>query len=322
MKTLLPYQSFIEQEIQDRRFDALPKELYEPINYMLSLGGKRVRSVLCLMATQMFQDYIAQAINPALALEFFHSFSLMHDDIMDKAPLRRGKLSVYQRSGLNQAILSGDLLLIKSYQFFKNLKSEIFHKVSAEFSEMAVKVCEGQQMDLNLERAQEVQFEQYMEMITYKTAALMGSSLKIGALVGGASEQDTMHLYETGKNIGIAFQIQDDLLDVFGDEGYFGKKRAGDIYHNKKTILYFKALEKADTAQREEILYWYSSDGSMDKIYAVETLFKKLRVKQDVEKELEYHRDKSLKHLAQVSVGDEKKKALRQLIDELIIRAK
>lgn len=278
---------------------------------------------MCLIGVAMFQGDIEKAIQPALALEFFHNSLLIHDDIIDNAPLRRGHATVHKKWGLNRAILSGDTLLIKAYQFFEGLDNETFHKVVCEFSEMAIKVFEGQQMDLNLEQDQTFHFEQYIQMITYKTAALIGTSLKIGAFIGGAGPEDATHLYEVGKNIGIAFQIQDDLLDVFGHTEKFGKKHAGDIYENKKNILYFKAIEKADERQKEELFYWYSfKTDSIDKVYAIEYLFKKLHITEDVKKELEYYRDKSLENLKQVSVPTEKKDILMQFIDETITRTK
>ncbi|XOD67231.1 MAG: polyprenyl synthetase family protein [Flavobacteriales bacterium Tduv] len=315
------YQSLIDQKIKEHHFNGSPTELYDPVNYIISIGGKRVRPALCLIGTSMFQDDLTNAIQPALALEFFHNSLLVHDDIIDKAPLRRGHPTIHEKWGNNSAILSGDTLLVKAYQFFEALESKVFRKVILEFSNMAIKVCEGQQMDVNFEETQEPDFDQYIQMITYKTAILIGSALKIGAFIGRAGEQDATHLYETGKNIGIAFQIQDDLLDVFGDSEKFGKKHAGDIYENKKTILYFKTLEKANEKQKEELLYWYCiKTDNIDKVYAVEYLFKKLCIIEEVKKELKHYRDKSLESLSKVSAPAEKKDILLQFIKDSIIR--
>lgn len=321
MKVFSDYQFLINQKIKECHFNNFPKELYDPINYIMSIGGKRVRPVLCLIGTSMFQDNVVNAIQPALALEFFHNFLLVHDDIIDKAPLRRGYPTIHEKWGNNSAILSGDTLLIKAYQFFEALETKVFRKVILEFSNMAIKVCEGQQMDVNFEKTQKPDFSQYIQMITYKTAVFIGSALKIGAFIGEADEQNATHLYETGKNIGIAFQIQDDMLDIFGDSEKFGKKHAGDVYENKKTILYFKALEKANEKQKKELLYWYGlKTNKIDKVYAVEYLFKELCIIEDVKEELNYYRGKSLETFSKVLAPSEKKDILLQFIKDSIMR--
>ncbi|WP_103327714.1 polyprenyl synthetase family protein [Bacteroidetes bacterium endosymbiont of Geopemphigus sp.] len=321
MKSLSKYQLLIEEYIKKNFFDKMSENIYEPINYVLSMTAKRVRPSLCLLATEIFEGDIYKALKPAVALEFFHNFTLIHDDIMDKAPLRRGNLSVHKKWNETTAILSGDLLLIKAYQLLEGLEPELFYKIVRELSNTGVKVCEGQQMDMSLEENSEAIFQQYIEMIQHKTAALIGSALKTGALLAEACEEDANHLYETGKNIGIAFQIQDDLLDVFGQTERIGKKHAGDIYGNKKTILYFKTLAKAKEREREELFYWYSiRTDNIDKIYAVEQIFKKLHIGEEVKKELIRYRQKSLDCLSKVTGNKEKKQALIEFLDESLIR--
>ena len=321
MKSLSKYQLLIEEYIKKNYFNKTPKNIYKPINYILSMTAKRIRPSLCLLATEIFEGDIYKSLEPSITLEFFHNFTLIHDDIMDQAPLRRGNLSVHKKWNESTAILAGDLLLIKAYQLLEGLEPELFYKIVQELSNTGIKVCEGQQMDISLEENPEVTFHQYIEMIQRKTAVLIGSALKIGALLARANEEDANHLYETGKNIGITFQIQDDLLDVFGESEHIGKKHAGDIYKNKKTILYFKAITKAQEKEREELLYWYSiKTGNIDKIYAVEQIFKKLHIKEEVKKELIQYRQKSLDCLSKVTGNKKKKQILIEFLYESLIR--
>lgn len=321
MNSLSKYQLLIDHYIEKNPFDQAPQSIYEPINYMLSMGGKRTRPALCLLSVEMFEGDLQKALKPAIAFEFFHNFTLIHDDIMDHAPLRRGKSSVHKKWSENAAILSGDLLLIKAYQLLECLDPETFYKVIREFSATGVKVCQGQQMDMNLEESSEPHFQEYIQMITYKTAALIGSSLKVGALLAGADEKQANYLYQAGKNIGIAFQIQDDLLDVFGEARYVGKKHAGDIHTNKKTILYFKALEKAKKVEKQALLYWYGlKTDHAEKIHAVEEIFKKLDVKKEIEKELIHYQEKSLNYLSKVKGNKQSKQLLVDFSKESLTR--
>lgn len=321
MKYFSDYQFFVDKKIKKYYFTDSIVDLYDPVNYILAITGKFIRPVLCLLGTNMFQDNINNAIKPSLALEFFHNFLLIHDDIIDKAPLRRGHPTIHKKWGNNRAILSGDILLIKAYQFFESLNNKIFQKVISEFSDMAIKVCKGQQMDINFTKIKEPSFNEYIQMITYKTGVFMGSSLKIGAFIGEANDKNAKYLYETGKNIGIAFQIQDDLLDVFGDPKKIGKKHAGDIYENKKTILYFKALEKANKKEKRELLDWYNlKTNNIHKIYALKLLFKKLCIIEDIKKEIQVYKYKSLENLSKVSSCIiEKKNILFQFIKKSIL---
>ncbi|MBN3662257.1 MAG: polyprenyl synthetase family protein, partial [Ornithobacterium rhinotracheale] len=256
MTKIAQYQELIQQALTQNSLIKQPEALYEPMEYILQLGGKRLRPTLCLMGCELFGGDINEALKPSLAMEYFHNFTLMHDDIMDDAPIRRGKATVHEKYDINTALLSGDALMIKSYQLFNELKPEVFKKVVTHFSQMAIELCEGQQYDMNFENQKEVSFAEYEKMITGKTGVLTACALKVGAMIAGASEEDANHLYDFGKYLGIAFQLKDDLLDVFGDKDAFGKKHAGDIFENKKTILYIKALEKADERQRDELEYW------------------------------------------------------------------
>lgn len=315
------YLKTTEDALLQYRFNQCPTELYEPINYILSHGGKRLRPVMVLMGNQIFDGNIQQAIKPALAVEFFHNFTLIHDDIMDEAPLRRGKSTIHQLYGINVGILSGDALLIKAYQFFEDLEPAVFKKCIKIFSETGAILCEGQQMDVNFESLPIVTYEQYIEMITAKTGVLSAASLQIGATIAGASESDARFLYEFGKHIGIAFQIMDDYLDVFGDVALFGKKHAGDIYENKKTILYLLALENASEQDREELQYWYSKKtDNVDKIHAVMKIFRNAKIEERVLRLIEENNHLAHQYLERVQVLDEKKNGLKQLADFLLKR--
>jgi len=250
MDFLNKYQQLIAENIEKYQFNGEPFELYEPMNYIIANGGKRLRPVLTLMAAELFGGDMDKALKPALAIEFFHNFTLIHDDIMDEAPLRRNKPTVHTLHGINIGILSGDALLIKSYQFFEDLEDSQFKKCIQLFSETGIKICEGQQMDVNFETNNKVSYDDYIQMITYKTAVLCASALKIGAIIAHAEESDAHAIYEFGRHLGIAFQMMDDYLDVFGSQEQFGKRQAGDIYENKKTILYLLALKNADEVAR------------------------------------------------------------------------
>ncbi len=258
MKFFDQYQDLVSEGIEKYKFTQKPSELYDPINYIISHGGKRLRPMMVMMACDLFGGDMDTAIKPALAIEFFHNFTLIHDDIMDEAPLRRNKPTIHTLHGINTGILSGDALMIKAYQFFEDLEPELFKKCVKIFSETGAVLCEGQQLDINFENMPNVTYRDYMLMITNKTGVLSAASLKIGALIGGASDEQAEYLYNFGLHIGIAFQIMDDYLDVFGKQEQFGKKHAGDIFENKKTILYLIALKFANEEERRELNFWYS----------------------------------------------------------------
>lgn len=320
MKYLNQYVDTFQEALKENEFTDDPMALYEPINYILNLGGKRLRPIITLMTCDLFGGDTQQAIKPSLAIEYFHNFSLMHDDIMDKAPLRRGKVTVHEKYNVDSAILSGDALLIKAYQYFEDLPAEKFKEVISLFSQAAITVCEGQQYDMNFESQMEVSEEEYMKMIFYKTGSLTATSFKIGAIIANASEEDANYIYEFGKNLGIAFQLKDDLLDVYGDVEKVGKKHAGDIFENKKTILFIKALEKASEEQAAELIYWYKlNTENIDKVYSVESIFKQLRVDHLVEDEIMKYSKLARQALDKVE-GIENKEVLYSFCRDLIGR--
>lgn len=321
MDFLNAYLSEIEQAIGIQKFSNEPQNLYEPINYILNLGGKRLRPVMLLMANDLFKGNKEQAIPLALAIEFFHNFTLMHDDVMDNAPLRRGKPTVHTRYNLNAAILSGDALLVKAYQYFEHLPPTLFKRCVQIFSQTAITLCEGQQMDIDFEEAKSVSYDDYIRMISYKTGVLGGAAFQIGALVAGATEEQAELLYDFGLNLGIAFQIKDDYLDVFGDDEKFGKKKAGDIIENKKTILYVLAMQHADEETRKELTFWYSiKSENVDKVYAVEKIFRKIKVNELTLDAIQKYNQEGLKKLDALNVDDEMKKPFRELAEYLLVR--
>jgi len=312
------------QEIIHQRIDELnvlkkPVELYEPIRYTLNLGGKRLRPVLCLMAGNMFSARIENAIDPAVGIEIFHNFTLLHDDIMDQAPIRRGKPTVYKKWNINTAILSGDTMMAVAYDFLMKAPEKVRSEVLLVFNKTAVEVCEGQQYDMNFETQSNVSIPDYIEMIRLKTAVLLAASLKIGARIGGAGKKDAEALYRFGENLGIAFQLQDDLLDIFSDEKQFGKIKGGDILANKKTFLFLKALELATGKERVELMQYFSPEmkDQTDKIKGVLGIYELLNVRQQTENEIETYYHKALNYIEMVSVDASRKVALRSIAEQL-----
>ena len=302
MKSLEELQLIFEKELAKINYPETPKELYQPIDYMLGLGGKRMRPILVLMAHQLFDKNVDAAISPALAIEIFHNFTLLHDDIMDKAPLRRGHLTVHEKWGNNTAILSGDTMLVQSYQLMGALNKDIVKEVLSVFSNTAIKVCEGQQWDINFEVQSNVSISDYLRMIEYKTAVLLAGALQIGGITGGASVKEQHHLYEFGRNMGIAFQLKDDLLDVFGDPEDFGKQPGGDIMKNKKTYLYLKALELANKNQHADLLTYFSmTEGDNSKVKAVKSIFSALDIDSLTSELMRGYHKKALQHLNEIN---------------------
>jgi geranylgeranyl diphosphate synthase type II len=322
MKTYKELYTLVEQQIQALSYTKEPKELYEPIGYMLSLGGKRLRPVLVLMAADLFEKEVSKAIHAALAVEVFHNFTLVHDDIMDNADIRRGKATVHKKWNQTVAILSGDLMMIKAMDFLCETETSHLKKLIAVFTKAAAEVCEGQQLDMNFEQRNDVSVEEYIEMITLKTAVLLGASLHLGAVISEASEKDEQHIYEFGKNIGIAFQIQDDILDSFGEGEKVGKKIGGDIVSNKKTLLYLKACELADASVKTDLqkLYQTSATNQEAKIAAVLKLFSELNVLSEAEKLKEKYLADAFHHLDLIQVGKEEKEILRTTAIDLMQR--
>ncbi|QIG89099.1 polyprenyl synthetase family protein [Chryseobacterium sp. POL2] len=323
MNFLDKYQNIVSEAVENYRFNDQPGELYAPMNYIMAHGGKRMRPIMVLMACELFDGNLDDAIKPALAIEFFHNFTLIHDDIMDEAPLRRNKATIHTLYGLNVGILSGDNLLFKAYQFFLDLEPILFKKCLKIFTDTGIVICEGQQYDVNFESMSNVSHDDYIKMITYKTGSLSAASLQIGALIAGASDEDAESIYNFGKHIGIAFQIMDDYLDVYGDQEAVGKKHAGDIYENKKTILYLTALEHANDEERAELDYWYSKKtDNVDKIYGVEKIFRRTKVEEKVLRLVHQHSETALEYLDKIKVAPEKKQALLELAEYLLKREK
>jgi len=259
MKAIKTYQEQFLEFLNDYNTEREPKNLYQPIEYILNLGGKRLRPVLTLMTTACFGGEVSRAMDAALAVEVFHNFSLIHDDIMDAAPLRRGQETVHEKWDLNTGILSGDAMLIRAYQLFENYPPETFRELAKLFSKTALEVCEGQQHDIDFETRLEVSIPEYLKMIEYKTAVLVGAAMKMGAIVANAAIEDQNRCYEFGKNLGIAFQLQDDYLDAFGNPETFGKQVGGDILENKKTYLFLKAIENGTPEVRAELIQLFQN---------------------------------------------------------------
>ena len=297
-----------------------PQNLYEPIDYILQLGGKRLRPVLTLIAADLFGGDYRKALPAAAAVEVFHNFSLVHDDIMDNASLRRGKATVHQKWNSNIAILSGDAMLICAYRLLESYPAETFAALAKLFSKTALEVCEGQQWDMDFETQAQVSIPQYLQMIRYKTAVLVGAALQMGAIIAGASIENQRLIYDFGVTIGLAFQLQDDYLDAFGDEA-FGKKIGGDILENKKTILYLKALDLADEAQRNTLIAQYTTSGENDaKIAIVTQLFRQTGAAEAVRDEIARTTDEALNLLEHITISDENRAYLKQFALELMNR--
>lgn len=314
--------SFFEDRLEQEKFSRDPEELYSPINYTLALGGKRIRPVLTLMACDMFGGDIEKALPQAIAIEMFHNFTLIHDDIMDNAPIRRGKPTVYKKWSPNIAILSGDTLFAYAYQYAQKADKEVLSNVLSVFNQTAIEVCEGQQYDLNYETRNDVSVEEYINMIKLKTAVLFGASLKIGAIIGGADSLEADKLYNFALSIGLGFQLKDDLLDTFGDETLFGKKPGGDILSNKKTFLYLKALELADVKTKERLISLYNSnnENEEEKINSVKTIFTNLNIEEITEREIDRYFDTANIDLNSLSVSIDIKAELYSLADRMIHR--
>lgn len=322
MKTYEELLEIINTELSTFNIDSKPVELYEPTNYILALGGKRIRPALTLMGCQIFNSDISQAVKPALAMEVFHNFTLMHDDIMDHAPLRRGMETVHTKWDINTAILSGDIMLVKAYDLLMDVDDSKLRRVLEVFNKTAARVCEGQQYDMNYENQKKVRLNDYMYMITLKTAVLLGGSLQIGAIIGGADEKDSNALYDFGKNIGIGFQLMDDILDVYGDPEKFGKQEGGDIIANKKTYLLIKALENAEGDTKKELKHWLKAKtfDKKEKVKAVKRIYKQLGVKKAALAEMENYFNLAEKSLLSVSSSFESKVVLTKLAENLKVR--
>lgn len=312
----------INSHIAESQFTRTPQGLYAPVTYVLSMGGKRIRPVLMLMAYNLYREDITRILNPATGIEVYHNYTLLHDDLMDRADRRRGKETVHKVWNDNAAILSGDAMLVLAYQFMAQCPVEYLKEVMDIFSLTALEICEGQQLDMEFEHRKDVKEEEYLEMIRLKTSVLLAASLKIGALLGGASPEDAERLYDFGMNLGVAFQLKDDLLDVYGDAAVFGKNIGGDILCNKKTYMLIKAFEHADERQRRELDAWVDADSfePAEKIAAVTGLYNQIGVRELCEKKMVEYCERAMRSLAAVAVSDDNKKELMELMSVLMLR--
>lgn len=300
-------------------FPKQPSTLYEPNNYFLSIGGKRIRPVMCLMGNELFDEINVDAYHVATAIELFHNFTLIHDDIMDAAPLRRGMETVHKKYGDNTALLSGDVMLIRCYDYINKINTNYLHHILSVFNKTARQVCEGQQLDMDFEKQETVSLDEYINMISLKTSVLIAASLQMGAIIGGASEGNCNHLYEFGRNLGIAFQIQDDYLDAFGDPEKFGKDVGGDIRQNKKTFLLLHALEVASTEQKAELKQLMENNPT-DKVEKILAIFKACNVDEWAKELKEKYVQTAYKHLDDIAVTSTRKKPMLELAEFLVQR--
>ena len=312
----------INSHIADLKFTRTPQGLFDPVSYVLSMGGKRIRPVLMLMAYNLYKEDLARIYGPATGIEVYHNYTLLHDDLMDRADRRRGKETVHKVWNDNTAILSGDAMLVLAYRFMAQCPVDCLKEVMELFSLTALEICEGQQMDMEFELRKDVREEEYLEMIRLKTGVLLAASLKIGALLGGASAEDAGHLYDFGMNLGVAFQLKDDLLDVYGDVAVFGKNIGGDILCNKKTYMLIKAFEHADDIQLQELNAWIDAKSfePAEKIAAVTGLYDQIGIKEICERKMAEYSERAMVNLSAVKVPDEKKAELENLMKNLMHR--
>ena len=320
MQTLSQLSVIIEGELGKIAYPNTPQKLYQPIDYVMGLGGKRMRPILLLMAHQLFDENIEKAISPALGIEIFHNFTLLHDDIMDNAPIRRGKQTVHEKWNQNVAILSGDTMLVQAYQLLSDVDKSIVKEMIAVFSKAATQVCEGQQWDMDFEIQKDVTLQEYLKMIEYKTAVLLAASLQIGGITANASKENQNNLYHFGLNMGIAFQLKDDLLDAFGNPDEFGKQIGGDIIANKKTFLYLKALKLANDKQKESLVnYFKTQEQTEQKVMGVKTIFTDLDIPKHTVDMMKAYYTKAMRHLD--AIDSDKKEPLlifsKKLIDRI-----
>ena len=321
MQFIKDYQQTVSKAIHEYTFTDKSDPLYEPINYITSQHGKRIRPMMVLMANEMFGGDHQKALKPAIGIEIFHNFTLVHDDIMDAAELRRNKPTVHTLYGLNVGILTGDALLLKSIKFFEDLEPDLYHSCLQVFIRSGLLLCEGQQLDINFQKEKQVSFDDYLKMITYKTGVLSAASFEIGALIAGADSAEAENISAFGKHLGIAFQMMDDYLDVFGKDQQIGKVHAGDIAENKKTVLYILARENATQEELENLDYWYAIENqNKDKIQAVEQIFRRTKADERALLLIHKHTDIAKNHLDQIKVDDEKKKPLIELAHFLLKR--
>lgn len=322
MHALSHYQELISDYFSELHLTKEPNNLYQPIEYILSLGGKRMRPILTLMATEVFDADCKKALAAATAIEVFHNFSLVHDDIMDDAPLRRGNETVHEKWDVNTGILSGDAMLILAYQHFEEYEPKIFRDLAKLFSKTALEVCEGQQYDVDFETRDDVTIPEYLKMIEYKTAVLVGAAMKMGAIVAETSDENANLIYDFGLNLGIAFQLQDDYLDAFGNPETFGKQVGGDIIENKKTYLYLKAMEFSNADEKEQLMHLFSiqPNDNSDKIESVKAIFNQTKASEATQKAIQEYTFKAFETLEKMNISNDKKVMLRTFGENLMNR--
>jgi geranylgeranyl diphosphate synthase type II len=322
MHDISQYQEFFISYLENQSIDKEPKNLYEPITYILGLGGKRMRPVLTLMASEVFDADYKIALPAAMAVEVFHNFSLVHDDIMDDAPLRRGQVTVHEKWNINTGILSGDAMLILAYQYFEQYEPTIFRDLAKLFSKTALEVCEGQQWDVDFEERSNVTIPEYLKMIEYKTAVLVAAAMKMGAIVAKTSEKEADLIYDFGLNLGLAFQLQDDFLDAFGDPETFGKQVGGDIIENKKTYLYLKAIEFSSEEKAAELqqLFGLQLEDNLEKIETAKAIFNESGASKATQEAIEMYTFKAFETLEKMDINAEKKNILRTFGENLMGR--
>jgi geranylgeranyl diphosphate synthase, type II len=322
MLPITEYQSEFLDYLKSQNFQKEPSHLYQPIDYILQLGGKRLRPILTLMTADVFEVDYKLALPAATAVEVFHNFSLVHDDIMDDAPLRRGNVTVHEKWNINTGILSGDAMLILAYQYFENYQPKTFRKLAKLFSKTALEVCEGQQYDVDFETRDDVTIPEYLKMIEYKTAVLVAAAMKMGAIIAQTSKENSRLIYDFGLNLGLAFQLQDDYLDAFGDPKTFGKQVGGDIIENKKTYLYLKALEYSNPEQHEQLaqLFAVQLEDSSEKIEMVKDIFNSTGASQATQKAIEEYTLKAFETLDQIDISQDKKELLKAFGENLMNR--
>ncbi len=315
-------QKYLIDNISELKYIKEPKELYEPLDYMMALGGKRTRPLMVLIAHSLFKKDYKKSIHAALAIETFHNFSLIHDDIMDEAPLRRGMPTVHEKWNHNIAILSGDVMLVKAYEHLCQYDNELLPYLLKLFNQTAIEVCEGQQLDMLFEKAKDVSINQYIKMIELKTAVLLACSLKMGALIAGAAHDDADKLYEFGRLMGIAFQLRDDYLDVYANPEKFGKQVGGDIIANKKTLLWLEAQTLANQDQLAEFNHWESQEvfRAEDKVNAITKIYNELNIPKITEDKINEFANKAFQILDSIHADVEAKGILLKLSEELLIR--
>lgn len=322
MKSISFYRNKFIEYLNSQIVVKEPQSLYEPIVYILNLGGKRLRPVSVLMTAELFDCPYEKALDAALAIEIFHNFSLVHDDIMDEAPVRRGETTVHEKWNLNTGILSGDAMLIQAYQLFENYEGETFRELAKLFSKTAIKVCEGQQYDVDFEEQEEVSLEEYLKMIEYKTAVLVGAAMEMGAIVAGADKKSKEQIYQYGCLLGLAFQLQDDYLDIFGEYQSFGKQIGGDIIENKKTFLYLTALEKSSEAEAQQLRHLYSVNpkDAEQKIESVRNIFINAGVPEEIRKKIKKITNQAFEVLEKMEISEDKKSIFKEFGEKLMNR--